>query len=67
MIGDRLDTDILGAQNAGFGATILVTRKNEQTEDSLTIIPDFILDDVTELEALLEAFNSCKSNLLLQK
>jgi HAD superfamily hydrolase (TIGR01662 family) len=56
MVGDRLETDILGAHNAGM-AGILITRRADQTENSLhlqTIIPDAAIESLAELPDLLQ-------------
>jgi len=50
MIGDRLDTDILGGKNAGL-STILVlsgSTKKKDLEDS-EIKPDYVINDVRDL------------------
>jgi len=54
MIGDRLSTDILGAQNAGL-QTILVLSGISTREDVAAqgIEPDFIFADIAEITAVL--------------
>jgi 4-nitrophenyl phosphatase len=54
MIGDRLDTDILGAQRAGLG-TILVLTGVTSREDLAdhTIQPDLVFDSIDELATAL--------------
>jgi HAD superfamily hydrolase (TIGR01458 family) len=54
MIGDDIDSDIGGARIAGLKSVLVRTGKFRQayTEKS-TIIPDWIIDDVTQLPALL--------------
>jgi glycerol 3-phosphatase-2 len=50
MIGDRLDTDILGGKNAGL-STILVlsgSTKKEDLEDS-EIKPDYVINDLRDI------------------
>ncbi len=48
MIGDRLDTDILGAQQSGF-RTALVLSGVSQRGDIGTITPDAVYDDLRTL------------------
>ena len=48
MIGDRLDTDILGAQRAGL-TSILVLSGSSSREEAEAYQPDFIFEDIAEL------------------
>jgi len=48
MIGDRLDTDILGAQRAGLNS-ILVLSGSSNREEAEAYNPDFIFEDIAEL------------------
>ena len=50
MLGDRLDTDILGGQQAGLKAILLTTGvDNEQTIPQKGIYPDAVFDSLQEL------------------
>jgi 4-nitrophenyl phosphatase len=50
VLGDRIETDILGAQRAGIAAGLLLTgvTSSDQAEAS-TIKPDWIFDDLPSL------------------
>ena len=52
MVGDRLETDIAGARNAGITAALVLTGVHGE-EDALAAAsdhrPDFLLDDLTAL------------------
>ncbi len=48
MIGDRLDTDILGAQRAGL-TSILVLSGSSSREEAEAYQPDLIFEDIAEL------------------
>jgi 4-nitrophenyl phosphatase len=50
MLGDRLDTDILGAKAAGLKTILICTGvDNEDTVKSKAIFPDYIVADLAEL------------------
>lgn len=52
MVGDKLETDILGGIEANLGGTVWIPL----TADDLTqneFNPDYVLDNVTELLSLL--------------
>lgn len=55
MLGDRLQTDILGAKHAGIGSiavlTGVVTREELATTD---IVPDLVFESIAELAEALE-------------
>jgi len=50
MIGDRLDTDIVGAQRAGLRAALVLTGVRARVEAETTP-PDGIFDDLAALQA----------------
>lgn len=55
MVGDRLDTDILGGKNVGMTTILLlggVTSMNELAASTLK--PDYVLDDLAALQDQLE-------------
>lgn len=50
MIGDRLDTDILGAQRSGIGTILVMTGvTNRDTLETHRIKPDLVFDDISDL------------------
>ncbi|QAY75038.1 HAD-IIA family hydrolase [Agromyces protaetiae] len=54
MIGDRLDTDILGANRAGFASAMVLTgidRAKQLLAADASMRPDFILGDLRDLHA----------------
>jgi len=54
MVGDNLDADIRGAQNAGLYAVWISRRAGERTENELTVQPDASLPSLSELPSLLD-------------
>lgn len=52
MVGDKLETDILGGIRAELGATVWIPLSG-QDQNNLELHPDFILRDVMELPSLL--------------
>ena len=55
MVGDRLETDILGANLLGIQTAAVLTGVTSREEISLNAIqPDFIFDDITSLHQALE-------------
>ncbi len=54
MVGDRLDTDIDGAQAAGLKTALVLTGVS-QRKDIGDVPPDFVVDDLPALVAVLEA------------
>lgn len=56
MVGDRLETDILGGQNAGLRSALVltgVTRREDLAHSDIQ--PDFVFDDIHALAAWLSA------------
>jgi len=54
MIGDDIDSDVGGAQEAGLKAVLVRTGKYRQAyADASTIKPDHIIDSIADLPALL--------------
>jgi 4-nitrophenyl phosphatase len=56
MVGDRLETDILGAQNAGLRTILVlsgVTGRSQLAQSSIQ--PDWVFEDI---RALVEALES---------
>lgn len=51
MVGDKLETDILGGLNAGLAATVWVNSKNK--EATKEVQPAFTIDTVTQLPQIL--------------
>ena len=54
MIGDNLDADIYGAQNAGMYGIWISRRAAPRTEDQFRIQPDASLSSLLELPAALD-------------
>lgn len=52
MVGDKLDTDIMGGINAGLGGTVWVPLVSKQV-DSNEPRPNYIIESVIELPKLL--------------
>ena len=56
MVGDRLETDVLGGQNAGLRSALVltgVTRREDLAHSDIQ--PDFVFDDIHALAAWLSA------------
>jgi len=58
MVGDRLDADILGAKLLGMRA---VWRRTEHDQPKVDIEPDAIVDDLTELPAVVASWLDVRS------
>ncbi len=61
MVGDRLNTDILGAKNAGISSIMLLTgisSRNDIQESG--IHPDYVFADITELANVLRETHKAK-------
>lgn len=55
MVGDRLETDIAGGQNAGLRTILLLSGVTGREELARSPIhPDLVLADITALAAYLE-------------
>jgi len=54
MVGDNLNADIRGAQNAGLYGIWISRRAGEKTEDELRVQPDASLASLSELPAALD-------------
>lgn len=56
MVGDRLQTDILGAQNAGLDSALLLSGIADSADVAATgITPTYICDDIHDLLTQLQA------------
>lgn len=54
VVGDRLDTDIAGANAAGLPAVLVLTGVTQRADlEASPHTPDYVLNDLTELPALL--------------
>jgi len=60
MVGDRLETDIVGASAIGIQTAVVLTGITSREEISQSNIkPDFIFEDITELhQSLFEVYQS---------
>jgi putative hydrolase of the HAD superfamily len=56
FVGDTLSRDILGAQKAGYGQTVLVPSEMSPIKDrgTSTVIPDFTVPELSHLPRLIE-------------
>ncbi|MFQ5918227.1 MAG: HAD-IIA family hydrolase [Candidatus Binatia bacterium] len=53
MVGDRIETDILGAKKAGLKAALVKTGEFRESDlESPVIVPDYIFDSVREIGKL---------------
>lgn len=65
MIGDKLETDILGSINSNLAASIWLPFGGEKLNGNGPI-PDFIISDITELETLLLQMHKMKRSFSVQ-
>jgi ribonucleotide monophosphatase NagD (HAD superfamily) len=50
MLGDRLETDILGGQNAGLRTIFVLTGASDEAELAASLVkPDWVFKDIQEL------------------
>jgi len=55
VVGDDLDGDVLGAQNAGMKSILVKTGKfREENLENSKIVPDYILNSITDLSGLIQ-------------
>ena len=53
-IGDRLDSDVLGAERAGLRSALVLTGSHQLTDlPTFAVRPDFVFDDLDELQCWL--------------
>ena len=52
MVGDRIDTDILGAWRAGIKSVLVKTGEFKESDLSGDELPDIIVDSVRESDVL---------------
>ena len=58
VLGDRLDTDILGGQNAGLTALLVLSGITTREELlTSTIQPDYVYDDIRDVARQLTAIH----------
>ncbi|KAK9871937.1 hypothetical protein WA026_015187 [Henosepilachna vigintioctopunctata] len=65
MVGDKLETDILGGFQARLGGTVWVPLNINEMDSKFEPGPDFVIDNVTELPKMLK--NSYKQPKLRRK
>jgi HAD superfamily hydrolase (TIGR01458 family) len=53
MVGDDIEADIKGAQDAGLKAALVKTGKFQPSDLKRGIVPDFVLEDVNGLNLIL--------------
>lgn len=58
MVGDRLDADVMGAKRLGMRA---VWRKTEHEQPQVDVIPDAVVNDLTELPAAVAPWLGVRS------
>jgi 4-nitrophenyl phosphatase len=55
MVGDRLNTDILGGQQAGLSTVLLLSGVTKHADlETSEIQPDYVYNDITELGSVLK-------------
>ncbi len=54
-VGDRIARDIAGARRAGFALAVQIQHHFEHGEDDLGAMPDFVIQDMSELVDILKA------------
>ena len=52
IVGDRIDTDILGARRAGIKSVLVKTGEFKESDLSGDELPDIIVDSVRESDVL---------------
>ncbi len=56
MVGDRLETDILGAERVGIGTILVLTGVTTRDDlDGVDLSPDLVLDSIADLADMLAA------------
>lgn len=64
MVGDRLETDILGAQRAGLTSILVLSGVTSQAGvEAAEIYPDYVLADIHALVAALETAHAAAPSL----
>ena len=56
MVGDKISTDILGANNAGIKSALIKTGEFRKTDLEGKVQPDFIFDSISDIEKLFYLF-----------
>jgi ribonucleotide monophosphatase NagD (HAD superfamily) len=55
VVGDDLDGDVLGAQNAGMKSILVKTGKfREENLENSKIVPDYIINSIADLSGLIQ-------------
>ena len=55
MVGERVSTDVIGAKAYGIRSALLMTGEFDQRELDGSIEPDFLLESVADVLAVLES------------
>lgn len=61
MVGDKVSTDIRGANNFGLPAALLRTGEFDEAELDGTVAPDHVLDSIRELPSILGLSHSANA------